>query len=37
MELFTKAIQTSIREMGAGFVKAVTELYQREGESDDDL
>jgi hypothetical protein len=37
MERFTEAIQATMREMGVGFIKAMTELYQREGESEDGI
>jgi hypothetical protein len=35
MERFTEAIQTTMREMGAAFIKAIGELRQEE-DSDDE-
>lgn len=37
MERFTEAIQATMREMGAGFIKAIAELHQQGAESEDDL
>lgn len=36
MERCTQAIQASIREMGADFIKAIARLHQEEGGSEGD-
>ncbi|KAF9642259.1 hypothetical protein BDM02DRAFT_3264526 [Thelephora ganbajun] len=37
MERFTVAIQGTIREMGAQFIKAIADLHQQEGDSEADV
>ena len=36
MERFTETIQATIREIGAEFVKAIADLHQQEGGSEED-
>lgn len=37
MERFTAAIQATMREMGAQFIRAIVDLHQPEGESEADM
>ena len=32
-----EAIQTTMREMGAQFIKAIADLYQQEGDTETDV